>query len=215
MMQDRQLATDGLATIAGITRGRCSRPSAPAATSSRASPREMTAYYLLSAEPDAKDRDGRSHRIKVAVNRKDVSIRARREFTLRKEPVTPLSPQQRLAGVLSQPLLATELPIKVATYNLRTPGAAGVKVVVTTEFGHNAVEGQEASVAYVVLTDKGKVVGSSFSTNKATPVRTGVPGPLQATTMVEVPPGKYMMRLGVLDADGRSGQRRACVQRRH
>ncbi len=205
VMQDRMLETEGLATIAGITRGRMFTSIGTGSNVFARIAREMTAYYLLSAEPDVKDRDGKSHKIKLAVNRKDVSIRARSEFALRKDPVTPLSPQQRLAGVLGQPLLATELPVKVATYNLRKPGSAGVKVVVTTEFGHNAVEGQEASVAYVVLTDKGKVVGSSFSTNKATPVRTGVPGPLQATTMVEVPPGKYTIRLGVLDADGRSG----------
>ena len=117
----------------------------------------------------------------------------------------PPSPAQRLAAVLQQPLLATELPIKVATYNLRTPGASTVKVVVTTEFGRNATAVEEATVAYVVLTDKGKVVGTSLTTNKAAPVRTTAPGPLQATTIIEVPPGKYLLRLAVLDASGRAG----------
>ena len=125
----------------------------------------------------------------MPVNRKDVNIRARRDFMLSKEPEVPPSPAQRLAAVLQQPLLATELPIKVATYNLRTPGASTVKVVVTTEFGRNATAAEEATVAYVVLTDKGKVVGSSVSVNKAAPVRLSAPGPLHATTLIEVPPG--------------------------
>lgn len=205
MMQDRQLAIDGLATIAGITRGSMFTSIGTGTNVFQRIAREMTAYYLLSAEPEEGDRDGKPHRIKVDVARKDLNIRARREFTLRKEAAVPPSPAQRLASVLQQPLLATELPIKVATYNMRTPGAPTVKVVVTTEFGRNATVGEDATVAYAVLTDKGKVVGTSITTNQAAPVRTTGPGPLQATTVIEVPPGKYMLRLGVLDASGRAG----------
>lgn len=205
MMQDRQLAIDGLAMIAGITRGSMFTSIGTGSNVFQRIAKEMTAYYLLSAEPEAVDRDNKSHRIKVAVNRKDLNIRARREFTLRKEAAVPPSPAQRLAAVLQQPLLATELPIKVATYNLRTPGAPTVKVVVTTEFGRNATVGEDATVAYVVLTDKGKVAGTSITTNKAAPVRTAAAGPLQATTIIEVPPGRYLLRLAVLDASGRAG----------
>ena len=205
MMQDRQLATEGLAMIAGITRGSMFTSIGTGSNVFQRIAKEMTAYYLLSAEPAPEDRDGRPHRIKVAVNRKDVSIRARREFTLGKEPPVPPSPEQRVTAVLKQPLLATELPVKVATYNLRTPGAATVKVVVTTEFGRNATAAEDATVAYVVMTDKGKVAGTSLTTNKAAPVRTNAPGPLQATTIIEVPPGKYLLRLAVLDASGRAG----------
>jgi VWFA-related protein len=205
LMQDRQLATDGLAMISGITRGSMFTSIGTGSNVFQRIAKEMTAYYLLSAEPAAEDRDGRPHRIKVAVNRKDVNIRARREFTLARDaPVAP-SPAQRLAAVLQQPLLATELPIKVATYNLRTPGASTVKVVVTTEFGRNATTAEDAAVAYIVLTDKGKIAGTSLTTNKAAPVRTTAPGPLQATTIIEVPPGKYLLRLAVLDASGRAG----------
>ena len=205
MMQDRQLAVDGLEMIAGITRGTMFTSIGTGSNVFERIAREMTAYYLLSAEPLPSDRDGRLHRIKVQVNRKDINIRARRDFMLSKEPEVPPSPAQRLAAVLQQPLLATELPIKVATYNLRTPGASTVKVVVTTEFGRNATAAEEATVAYVVLTDKGKVVGSSVSVNKAAPVRLSAPGPLHATTLIEVPPGRYLLRLGVLDAGGRAG----------
>jgi VWFA-related protein len=205
MMQDRQLAIEGLAMLAGITRGSMFTSIGSGTNVFERIAKEMTAYYLLSAEPDGDDRDGRPHRIKVAVNRKDLNIRARREFTLRKEADVPPSPAERLASILQQPLLATELPIKVATYNLRTPGASTVKVVVTTEFGRNATAVEEANVAYVVLTDKGKVVGTSITANKAAPVRATGPGPLQATTLIEVPPGTYVLRLAVLDANGRAG----------
>jgi tetratricopeptide (TPR) repeat protein len=67
------------------------------------------------------------------------------------------------------------------------------------------VAGEEASIGYVVADDKGKVVASAINRNKAVPVRPGAPGPLQATSLVDVPPGRYTLRLAVLDAGGRSG----------
>ncbi len=174
----------------------------------------MTAYYLLSAEPDAEDRDGRPHRIKVAVNRKDVNIRARREFTLRKDAAVPPSPAQRLAAVLQQPLLATELPIKVATYNLRTPGASTVKVVVTTEFGRNATAVEDATVAYVVLTDKGKVAGTSLTVNKAAPVRITAAGSAAGDHHHRGAPGTVRAAAGGARCQRTRRQRRASARRR-
>jgi VWFA-related protein len=205
VVEDRQLAVDGLATIAGITRGAMFTSIGTGSNVFERIAKEMTAYYLLSAEAEPGDRDGKSHRIRVNVARRNVNVRARREFTMKKEPAVPPSPEQRLVGILQQPLLATELPVKVATYNLRKPGSQTVKVVVTTEFGRNAVAGEEASIGYVVADDKGKVVASAINRNKAVPVRPGAPGPLQATSLVDVPPGRYTLRLAVLDAGGRSG----------
>lgn len=205
LVEDRQLAIDGLATIAGITRGAMFTSIGTGSNVFERIAKEMTAYYLISAEAEAGDRDGKSHRIRVNVARRNVNVRARREFTMKKEPAVPPSPEQRLVGILQQPLLATELPVKVATYNLRKPGSQTVKVVVTTEFGRNAVEGEQASIGYLVLDDKGKVITSAITQNKAMPVRSGTPGPLQATFLVDVPPGGYTLRLAVLDASGRSG----------
>lgn len=205
LVEDRQLAIDGLATIAGITRGAMFTSIGTGSNVFERIAKEMTAYYLLSAEAEPGDRDGKSHRIRVNVARRNVNVRARREFTMKKEPAVPPSPEQRLVGILQQPLLATELPVKVATYSLRKPGSQTVKVVVTTEFGRNAVAGEEASIGYVVLDDKGKIVASAITQNKAEPVRSGAPGPLQATSLVDVPPGRYTLRLAVLDAGGRSG----------
>jgi VWFA-related protein len=205
LVEDRQLAIDGLAILAGMTRGALFTSIGTGSNVFARIAKEMTAYYLLSAEAEPKDRDGRSHRIRVRVNRPDVNVRARNEFTMKKETVTPPSPEQRLAGILQQPLLATELPVKVATYNLRKPGAGTVKVVITTEFGRNATAGEDASIGFVVVDEKGRAVASAVGLNKAEPVRAAAPGPLQATTLVDVPPGKYTLKLAVLDATGRAG----------
>lgn len=203
--EDRQLASDGLETIAGISRGRMFTSIGTGSEVFARIAREMTAYYLLSVEPVAEDRDGKTHRIKVGIGRPGLTVRARREFSLANEAADPVSPEKRVVGILQQPLLATELPLKVATYNLRTPGSPKVKVVLTTEIGRNAVAAQDTAIGYVVLADKGKVVTSAFQTSKAIPIREGEPGPLHATTMVEVPPGSYTVRLAVVDAEGRGG----------
>ena len=73
--------------------------------------REMTAYYLLSAEPEPKDRDGRTHKIKVTLSRPGVTVRARATSPWRvNKAARHASPaRQAVANVLGAPLLATEL----------------------------------------------------------------------------------------------------------
>lgn len=205
MFADRQMAIEGLATIAGITRGAMFTSIGTGSNVFARIASELTAYYLLSAEPEPEDRDGRSHRIRVNVRRKDVSVRARREFTLAKEPPRPVSPEQRVASILGLPMLATDLPLKVATYNMRTPGASTVRVVVTGEFGRTAVAPEEAAVGYIVMGSQGKIVASAMTRNRAVPVRTTGPGPLQASLIIEVPPGRYTLRMAVVDGEGRGG----------
>jgi VWFA-related protein len=202
-MQDRMAAQEGLATIAGVTRGRMFSSIGSGEDVFARIAREMTAYYLLTAEPVDADRDGKAHKIKVAVARPGVTVRARREFTLRAD-AAPMVPEQRLSKALQSPLPATELLLRVATFNMRTAGAPTVKVIVTAEFGQAAAT-EQASLGYVVMTDAGKVVTSGAHQSQAPLLHPGKPGPLQTTTAVEVPPGKYTLRLAVVDATGQAG----------
>ena len=86
--------------------------------------------------------------------------------------MTPTGRRYRVANPLgheAEALAAASSPtggsfpvgsIVAAQPNLRTPGAPTVKVVVTTEFGRNATAEEDATVAYVMLTDKGKVAST-------------------------------------------------------
>ena len=204
-MQDRQLATNGLAMIAGITRGSMFTSIGTGTNVFQRIAKEMTAYYLLSAEPAAEDRDGRPHRIKVAVNRKDVNIRARREFTLGKERRRLRHPRSVWPPSCSSRCwlrsCRSRWPPTTCARRVRPPSRWWSR----PNLAATPPPPKTPTVAYVVLTDKGKVAGTSLTTNKAAPVRTTAPGPLQATTIIEVPPGKYLLRLAVLDASGRAG----------
>jgi VWFA-related protein len=53
--------------------------------------RELAGYYLLGVEVDAADHDGRSHQVAVKVDRRQVDVRARKEYVIPKP--APSSPR--------------------------------------------------------------------------------------------------------------------------
>src|SRR5690606_253211 len=132
VLSDRNVLREGLATIASAARGALFTAIGDVDAAGRIA-REMSAYYLLTVEPEPADRDGKTHRIDVRVRRPGVTVRARREFTLL-DSAKPLTPEQRLASLIRQPFPAVELPVKVATYCMRAPGSQDVRLVIATEF---------------------------------------------------------------------------------
>jgi len=205
MMQDRNLLRDGLANMAGATRGSLFTSIGAGSDGFARIAREMAAYYLLSAEPTERDRDGKPHPIEVRVRRPDVSVRARSSFTMDRTPRRPLAPEEQLAELIRQPLFATELPLKVATYNLRTPHSPDVRLVITSELGRGATDAEQVALGYVLLDERGRVATSSFEQYIARPLANDEPSPLGVSTTAQVPPGRYRLRLAAIDAAGRSG----------
>ena len=102
--QDITLQEDGLNMIAGLARGSVVRVvSNPDAAFGRLG-LELSAYYLLSFEPQPGDRDGKSHKIKIEVpSHKGVEIRARSEFTV--DPPRAVTDEAMLVEALRAPLL--------------------------------------------------------------------------------------------------------------
>ncbi len=137
------------------------------------------------------------------MRRPGVTVRARREFTLHDAAQT-LQPEQRLALLIRQPVAAVELPIKVATYNMRAPGSRDVRLVIATEFGRGNSP-RTAAMGFVIFDHDDKVIASAFEQYRATPTGTAGPAPLHISTTAQVPPGEYRLRLAVLDSDGRAG----------
>ena len=169
-------------------RPRDASPGSPAARSSRRSgdgsnafdriSREMRAYYLLGAEALPSDRDGHRHKIKVTVLKPGAFVRARREFTVATSTAGGRSgtPEEQVRGVLQAPLIATELPLKVATYSLRAPAGDKVRVVVASDIGRKETATLQATVGYVVSSAQGKVAGECVHADHGRPARSGHPG---------------------------------------
>ena len=205
LMADRRLQLEGLEAIAGVSRGAVFSSVAPGHTGFSRIAREMTGYYLLSVEPEPADRDGRSHELTVSVQRPNTKVRARRTFALVPPPETLPPIEAQVADLLRSPLIATDVPLRVATHNLREPGDPNIRVVVSSELGRSANAPMRAAVGYLVTTREGKVVATAYQDRTLSPQEPGEPGPLQAVGMVAVPPGSYILRLGVIDEDGRKG----------
>jgi VWFA-related protein len=202
-MEDRGAGRLGLDLLAGVSRGAVFASVGTGDNAFTRIAREMTAYYLLSAEPEPKDRDGRTHKIKVTLARPGLTVRARRDFAVAADRDEAVTLEQSVANVLGAPLLATELPMKVATYNMRVP--EGLRLVISTEIGHDATAPEKAAIGFSVTDGKGKVVSTGFREATMTPVTPGEPGPLEATSVATVEPGTYTLKIAIVDSQGRRG----------
>lgn len=79
---DRTILKHGLDQLAAQARGEVFRIFGDADFAFQRLRRELSGYYLLSFEPEAGDRDGTPHKIKIDVRRPNVEIRSRREFSV-------------------------------------------------------------------------------------------------------------------------------------
>jgi Flp pilus assembly protein TadD len=206
-MEDRAVKVHGLEIMAGVTRGAVFSSTSGGDNAFERISREMRAYYLLGAEALPSDRDGHRHKIKVTVLKQGAFVRARREFTVSTSAAGGRggTPEEQVRGVLVAPLLATELPLKVSTYSLRAPAGDKVRVVVASDIGRKETATLQATVGYVVSNVQGKVLVSAFTPTTADLLDPGTPGAVHSTVAIDLVPGKYRLKLAIVDATGRRG----------
>ena len=105
--RDKTLAREGLDIIAGSTRGTVLQIIGNGDGAFGRLSAELSGYYLLGFEPESGDRDGKPHKIKVALQgRSGVTVRARNEFAI--DPPTSKSDDALLKETLQSPMLANE-----------------------------------------------------------------------------------------------------------
>ena len=80
--EDREVLRQGLDQLAGMARGDVFRIVANPDFAFQRLGLELSGYYLLSFEPLPGDRDGKPHKIRIDVRRKDLTLRSRREFSV-------------------------------------------------------------------------------------------------------------------------------------
>jgi VWFA-related protein len=208
--QDRLAARRGLDLMAGATRGTVLSATDSGATALARIGREISGYYLLGAEPRPEDHDGRRHKIALSVARPDVTIRARRDLIV-PAPVATADLDRRLpadkaiAAVLRTSALATDVPLKATTYALGQTASNKLRVLVCSELDRTSTAPENATVGFAVVAADGTVAASGYRETKLEPLRPGEPTPLTATTVVELEPGDYRLKLAVIDGEGRRG----------
>jgi VWFA-related protein len=194
LVQDTQMRGDGLGRLAGAARGTVFRLVGSDPTPFRRIAAELSGYYLLAFEPLEADRDGRVHRIQVAVEGGG-QIRAREAFQIPPTVRSARAREEDLVLLLRSARPATELPVRVATYTYVEPVSAQVRVVVSAEAETSSGAGAGMVLGYVLVDTRGVIVASGALRSET--------GRHAFTTRVDA--GSYTLRVGSIDALGRRG----------
>lgn len=194
--EDADLRRRGVDALANLARGAVFNAAGSAEGVYDRIARELTGYYLLGFEPEAADRDGRDHSIRVQVGRRNMTVRARGTLNIPTAGTLP-SQEQTLVALMRSPFLATELGLRAATYTMGdASGRVRVLVSAEVERARGAL-----TVAFALVDGKGQTAGSSAY---RLPAATD-PGPVPYVGSVVVPPGAYTLKLAAIDASGRRG----------
>ena len=202
---DRDMKTAGLNAIASFTGGTLTRVMQHAEPAFERIERELSGYYLLGVSPLPEDLDGDFHEIDVAVHRDGASVRAHREF--RHQPVDVASEdlENRLRQTLSSPVLATDLPLRVATYAYQDPGGVDSRILVVTDVERDAYGPADVMFGYQLIRPDGEIVVGRAQRATLEPVE-GPQGPvLEQLAAFVVEPGDYTLKLAVVENGGRRG----------
>jgi VWFA-related protein len=203
--EDRELQVRGLNDLASLSRGSIFQV---VGTADRAFDRlasEISAYYLLGIEQSPSDRDGKNHRIDVAVQRRGVTLRSRQAFVL--DPTGGRkTPDASLIESLRSPLSVAGVPLRLTTFIYQDPKAAGkVRLVMAADVGQAGTPSGQYTMGFIVVDDQGRVAASRSEKTKLEPLEGRTNASLSYLDAVSIDPGVYDVRLAAVDAEGRHG----------
>jgi Tfp pilus assembly protein PilF len=202
---DRQARSEGLELLAGAARGTLFTVAGTGAPLFERIEAELSGYYLLGVESDAKDKDGRSHSIRVDVPRRGAIVRSRRQLLNTAAEMRTAraqrAPRTAVAAALASPLLASALPLRVASFALQGPERDKVQLLIHADVGTDYPASKVVSVGYVITDKDGRMVDNRATDMRLLPVMSGVPSALQYTAGSSLPPGDYTLKLAAVEGD--------------
>jgi len=194
LVEDAGIRTDGLSWLAGVTGGAFFRLAGSDPAPFARILRELSGYYLLAFEAVDSDRDGRPHRIALSV-RRDATVRFRERFRFDPTDSAASARARRIEDLLRSPAVASELPLRAATYSFFDPATGKVAVTICAETGPLADEPAAVLFGFVLLDAKGTVAASQAWEAPAS----------RFATTVTVDPGVYTLKVAAIDRFGRAG----------
>lgn len=162
---------------------------------------ELSGYYLLSFAPLPGDRDGTAHTIDVRTTRRDVRLRARREFSIAAE--APRTRQDFLVDALKSPLGLTDFTLHATTYHYQDVASGRMKVLVAVSLDRSFNPGGDFSLAWYVTDTQGKVVSIQDEQTISLPAGATPGQPQTFAGAVVVDPGLYSLTVAAVDDAGR------------
>ena len=185
-------ALEGIEHFEGATGGRRLPLESAGTASLNRVVRESASYYEAELEPERSEPFARSRSFSVRTSRRDVTIRARPEITLR-DPAEHVSVTRlTVPDLLGSFEAVTDLPLRVAGFTVRE-AADRLRVGVVVETVDPAVT---LSSVGAILIDDGRVAGRWFAKDATERPLLGAIG---------AQPGTYTLRVAALDSAGRGG----------
>jgi VWFA-related protein len=201
---DRQARAEGLEMLAGAARGALFTVTGTGEPLFERIESELSGYYLLGVESDARDKDGKSHSVRIDVPRRGAIVRSRRHLlntVADRRARAVRSPRQAVAAALGSPLLASALPLRIASFALQGPERDRVQLLIHADVGTDYPSSKVVSVGYILSDQNGRTVDSKAADMRLLPVMSGVPSPLQYTAGASVPPGDYTLKLAAVEGE--------------
>lgn len=205
MTEDRAMRESGLEDLAAQSRGSIYRVIGTGEGVFERIAAESAAYYLLGVEEGATDRDDKTHRIDVAIRRRGVTIRSRRAFVLASASKARRKPEEQLVDVLRSPVAVSDLPLRLTTFVSQPQAGGKLEVVLAAEVGQAGAAAETFTVGYVAVDGEGKLAASRAEAVRLSPAAGSTGRPLEYLAAIQVDPGIYSLRFGVIDASGRRG----------
>ena len=198
---DRLERATGIELLAASARGSLFHVTANADAAFSRIESELSGYYLLGVEAGGNDRDGKSHPIRVSVNRPGASVRSRRVLINKPAQETPQTTREAAMSALASPLMLSGLPLQVATFSLKGPDPTKIQLLIHAAVGADYVSSKVVSFGYMISDPQGKIVDSLGGDVRLPTVMNGVPSPLQYNIGASIPPGAYTLKLAVAEGD--------------
>jgi VWFA-related protein len=201
---DRSARSEGLELLAGAARGTLFTVTGTGQAMFERIESELSGYYLLGVESDAKDKDAKSHTVRIDVPRKGAIVRSRRHVLntqADRRARAARSPRQAVAAALGSPLLASALPLRVASFALQGPERDRVQLLIHADIGSDYPASKVVSVGYVITDQNGRLIDNKAADMRLLPVMSGVPSALQYTAGASLPAGDYTLKLAVVEGE--------------
>jgi VWFA-related protein len=200
---DREALREGLDAMAALTRGDVMRVVSNADFAFQRVALELSGYYLLSFEPQPGDRDSKPHKIRIDSRRKDVEVRARREFSAGAPAAK--STEDLVIETLRSPLLAADIPLRLTTYSFRDAATSKLKIVLAVEIDRSANSRDNVALAYLLTDASGRAVVSNLERKVSAPIEVGSHTQKYVGAAAGDAPGIYSLKVAVVDDTGRRG----------
>lgn len=186
----------GLGAIAGQTGGAFYQTGGSGGGIFKRIETEIGNFYELAVELEPGDAATRSLPIEVKVRRPGLKVRSRHSVVPPLRTMT--SPQDRLIGLLRQPIDVADMPLSVSAYTTRGDDESTLRAVIAASIGDERFKAP-VEWGFAAFND-GNVVASGHQQ-----VDGAAAAPWPAALSAKLLPGRYRLRVAATDADGRAG----------